>query len=248
LGYTPDWELLAHALKRVVASGVARSQDKTEAQAKTEICQAIADRKIGIRVLMQKAALDVGGKILVGGNVEVPPRLDPVDFDWDKSRPFKPWNTGPDDGIPAERYFATWPWKPRSIEWIELSTADVVEILCGGGAAANNDPLAQTQLARGERRLAWLRAVNQETESEKVPTAGPPRPLNERTAKRFAADYIDREKKAGKHPTMAGLEAAAKEANRRGGREFLRAAFKQILGAEVTRGRPRNSPTKSAKK
>jgi hypothetical protein len=62
LGYTPDWEVLAHALKRVVESGVA------ESQAKIQICQAIADRKIGIRSLMEKAAPDVGGRILLGGN------------------------------------------------------------------------------------------------------------------------------------------------------------------------------------
>jgi len=52
---------------------------------------------------------------------------------------------------------------------------------------------------------------------------------------------------AARRPTLTRLEAAAKEANHRGGREFLRAAFKRVRGAEVTRGRPRNSPTKTAK-
>jgi len=156
-----------------MASRVAPPQ---ETQAKTEICQAIADRKIAIRVMMQKAAPDVGAQILRGGNVEVPPRLDPADLDWDKSRPFQPWNTGPDDSDPAQRYLASWPWKPRSIEWIELSTADVVEVLCGGGASTNSDLLAQTLPADVERRPEFGREKgaisHQDTKSVEVDRPG----------------------------------------------------------------------------
>jgi hypothetical protein len=216
LPYTPDWEPLAQALKRVVASGVPQSR------AETEICQAIADRKIGIRALIQRAAPDVGGKILLGGNVGVPPRLKPADFDWDKSRPFEPWNTGPDEGNPGERYLASWPWKPRSIEWIELSTSDVMEILCGGG------PLPAAGRAVIDRESAQLASLRQRQQ--------------------FVADYIARQKEAGNRPTLTGLEAEATDAGIRGGREILRATFRQIQGVEVTRGRPRKSRPKSADK
>jgi hypothetical protein len=210
LPYTPDWEPLAQALKRVVASGVPQSR------AETEICQAIADRKIGIRALIQRAAPDVGGKILLGGNVGVPPRLKPADFDWDKSRPFEPWNTGPDEGNPGERYLASWPWKPRPIEWIELSTSDVMEILC----------LPEPRRAAIDPESAQLASLRQRQQ--------------------FVTDYIARQKEAGELPTLTGLEAAATNAGMRGGREILRAAFRRIVGAEVTRGRPRKSPPKSA--
>ena len=44
MAYTPDWEPLADALKRVLATGV----DKDEAR--VDLCRAVADRKIHIRV------------------------------------------------------------------------------------------------------------------------------------------------------------------------------------------------------
>jgi hypothetical protein len=103
--YTPDWELLADALRRVQAAGVA------EDDAKIDLCRAIGDGKIHIRALMAKTAPDVGGKTLLHGNVDVPPRLNPADFDWVKSRPLARWNTGSgnfrlgsaEKGSPTER-------------------------------------------------------------------------------------------------------------------------------------------------
>jgi hypothetical protein len=61
-------------------------------------------------------------------------------------------------------------------------------------------------------------------------------PLTEREAKRLAARYVDDERAAGRRPTLAGLEDAARKAGRRGGRESLRAAFRRLI--EVRRGRP----------
>jgi len=71
------------------------------------------------------------------------------------------------------------------------------------------------------------------------------RRLTKPTANKFAADYINKEKRAGRRPTMARLERAAANAKFHGGREFLRDAFRRIQGAEVKPGRPR---TKFAKK
>jgi hypothetical protein len=84
--------------------------------------------------------------------------------------------------------------------------------------------------------------------ARKMPAATPPGPVTEKIAERFAAEYIFAAKAAGKHPTMAGLEASALKAGKRGGRDYLRAAFRRIQGADVRRGRPRNSPLKFAKK
>jgi hypothetical protein len=73
------------------------------------------------------------------------------------------------------------------------------------------------------------------------------RPVTEKIAKRFVANYINGEQAAGRSPTLVGLEAAAKKAHMRGGREYLRAAFRRSRGAEVRRGRPRKA-TKIAEK
>jgi hypothetical protein len=75
-----------------------------------------------------------------------------------------------------------------------------------------------------------------------------PRPVTEKRAERFVANYINGEQAAGRSPTLVGLEAAAKKADMRGGREYLRAAFRRSRGAEVRRGRPPKASTKIAEK
>jgi hypothetical protein len=119
--YVPDWEPLANALKRVMDGGPA------EQQARVDICNAVADRKIGVRVLLAASARDGAGQRFSGGNLRVPERLVPDDFDWDQSRPLKPWPTGPTD---PEQIVALWSWMPRPIELLELSTGDVIDVLC----------------------------------------------------------------------------------------------------------------------
>ena len=79
-----------------------------------------------------------------------------------------------------------------------------------------------------------------------APTA--PRPVTEKIAMRFVADYIHAEQAAGEFPTLVGLEAAAKRADMRGGREYLRTAFRRLRGADVRRGRPPKASTKIAEK
>jgi hypothetical protein len=72
------------------------------------------------------------------------------------------------------------------------------------------------------------------------------RPVNQKIAKRFTANYVHGEQAAGRSPTLVGLEAAAKEAGMRGGREYLRTAFRQLRA--VRRGRPPKASTKIAEK
>jgi hypothetical protein len=67
-----------------------------------------------------------------------------------------------------------------------------------------------------------------------------PPPFTQKGAEQFATKYIAEEKTAGRRPTLAGLEGAARQANRRGGRDFLRRAFRQIQGP-AKRGRPPNA-------
>ena len=137
-GYTPDWEPIADALKRVVATGV------SEDEAKTDLCRAMADRKIDVRVTIAAT-----GQVFWDGNIGVPPHLKPSDLDWVHSRPLTQWPIGP---RPGEHY--TWNWRDRPIDLIELSTSDVSRILCGG-----NDT------DRKEARRTTVTTVGQETKA-----------------------------------------------------------------------------------
>jgi hypothetical protein len=86
----------------------------------------------------------------------------------------------------------------------------------------------------------------QEPINPKTPNA--PRPVTEKIAERFVADYINGEQAAARHPTLVGLERAAKNARMRGGRDYLRAAFHRLRGADVRLGRPPKASTKIAEK
>jgi hypothetical protein len=80
--------------------------------------------------------------------------------------------------------------------------------------------------------------------ANEVPTAR--RPVTEKIAKRFVTEYIKSEEAAGSSPTLRSLEAAAKSAHMHGGREYLRAAFRQ--SRRVRRGRPPKASPKIAEK
>jgi hypothetical protein len=72
-------------------------------------------------------------------------------------------------------------------------------------------------------------------------TVGPTQPLTKKAAERFTNKYIAEEQASNRHPTMRGLAAAASKARYRGGREFLRAAYRGML--PVQRGRPHKPPS-----
>jgi hypothetical protein len=122
VAYTPDWEPIADALRRVMATGV------SEDEAKLDLCRAMADRKIDVQVRIAQNADSFRGKAFSGRNVEVPRHPSPDDFDWSRSCPLKPWPI-----VPVGPQHYTWPggWRDRPIDLIELSTSDVSRILCG---------------------------------------------------------------------------------------------------------------------
>jgi hypothetical protein len=123
-----------------------------------------------------------------------------------------------------------------------------------GLANVNVDPRAAVEwlLSKPKREHLVPASLRRFLQSDGDPTDAKtrtaPRPVSEKIAERFATNYINCEQTAGRSPTLVGLEAAAKEAGMRGGREYLRAAFRRARGAEVRRGRPPKASTKIAEK
>jgi hypothetical protein len=212
--YRPDWELLADALKRVQ-----NTNHLTEDEAKADLCRALGDGKIRVKLCVRKTARMGGdhvGHCLPGTHVS------PDEFDWKRSRALE------------ESSATIYGYEDQPVDALMISTTHVVEVLCGG-IGHFTGPKAQP--AKDEQRNAAEQAVDKEPEPEDAATAGSTRLLSENAAEKFTAEYVGRERKAGKRPSLSGLEAAAKEAKWRGGRSFLRAAYKRQI--EVTRGRPR---------
>ena len=110
LAYTPNWVSLTRSLLRLTDRGT------TAEGAKVDLCNAIADRMIDVRI-------SVGGDeefseaLLMGRSVGVPTRLVPKDFDWQVSRPVSNWYCGP--------YPGHIDWDERPIEFLELRNADL---------------------------------------------------------------------------------------------------------------------------
>src|SRR4051794_3997919 len=99
----------------------------TEDEAKIDLCRAMADRKINVRVRI--AAGDdyhMQGQVFAGRNVAAPPHLTPGDLDWMQSRPLRRWSIGP---VGPQNYNWLGGWKEHPIDLIELSTHDVVDVL-----------------------------------------------------------------------------------------------------------------------
>ena len=147
MAYTPDWEPLADALKRVMATG------STEDEAKTDLCRAMADRKIGVRVTIAANELGMRGQVFSRGNVEVPPHLGPGDLDWVQSRPLKRWSIGP---MPGQHYLWIGGWEERRIDFIELSTADVAEIFPSAEGATKTSATAAKETAAAKALASHL--------------------------------------------------------------------------------------------
>lgn len=147
MAYVPEWERLADALNRVVASGA------TEEQAKTDICNAIADRKIRLRFLTSKiwAEGKPGGSIgfaetqCDGSEVDIPAYLCPADFDWRISRQVVSWRKrGPDAWTVP--YF-------ENVNRMELFAADVTRVLINNASNANGRQIRRSNRSRASREL-----------------------------------------------------------------------------------------------
>lgn len=83
--YLPNWEPLGAALRRLLESGVG------EPEAQRDLCSAIADRAIAVRVTIDPAERNFGGQVLESHRIQVPEHLNPTEFDWARSRPLTKW-------------------------------------------------------------------------------------------------------------------------------------------------------------
>jgi hypothetical protein len=92
--YERKLELLNDALKRIMATGVSRSE------AKRDLCAAIADHMIG--VWMMSGSFVPPSPHFPVGSPKIPFDLNPRDFNWKHSRPKEPW-PGKYDSIPVTK-------------------------------------------------------------------------------------------------------------------------------------------------
>jgi hypothetical protein len=203
----PAWEALDATLQRVSAARGISPED-----AKKLICQIIADKRIGI--VVQTSRHEIRGtsakRQLSGDDLDIPTNLKPAAFDWEASRPIKPWSVKPGRLAPEGRWF---------MQSIALRREDVIRVLCtpqaapslptepfvpsepiplvvpkaedGDGDSASTHPMAKTlrqQKRRGrrpkvrERIEAQMRA---EVKSGKLTSEN----LNEMTEEALAVTY-----------------------------------------------------------
>jgi hypothetical protein len=158
--YVPNWERLPEAVKRVVATGV------NEDQAKQAICTAVADRTIKVRFSIASEEGRAFFEHVVGDEIEIPSQLTLDDFDWQQSRPLTSWRDIREGSALTTRWH---------LEWIEVFTADVSEVLCGSTTGPErtlaDDALTVAAQSRSKSRTARERAcgVIRELYPEGVP-------------------------------------------------------------------------------
>jgi hypothetical protein len=137
MGYISRWELLPAACEQVMtAAGLARDE------AQKDIGQMVADGVVEIRVKLREHATRPmrSSEVLDGKVFDIPTPLKPEDFDWEQSRPLKPWF------VRRGAYSLPGFWH---IARIELCRSDVTNAL--STAAPPGEPSAH---AGGEARAA----------------------------------------------------------------------------------------------
>ncbi len=148
MSYLSAWERLPDALERVM-----RANGCTADEAKADICMAIADGAINLRGKLErnKTRGHTSNKVLEGSSFQIPVKIKPADFDWEVSRPTKPWM------VPREVSRSPGYW---ILAWIELSRSDVTSILCKAMQSERSVlPSANAKGASGKSQPAKSRAL-----------------------------------------------------------------------------------------
>jgi hypothetical protein len=116
--YVRKWERLSDTLSRVK-----ERYGLPKAEVQRAICQAIADGAVRIQgKLKRHTTRSMTSKAILGGEAfQVPVTIEPDNFDWENSRPLKPWFVGRGTFAPS----GSW-----ELQWIEVCRADVTDVLC----------------------------------------------------------------------------------------------------------------------
>ena len=192
MAYVPDWERLSDALKRFTVAGFARKKAKiiicglignktfrirttTVAPATNPAAKIIEDWNqtiLGVKGLTHSDAhvrsnkrtgpLEVGDSF-EGANIKIPSHLAPEDFDWAKSRPWKPWLIGPREWKSEERHSFSWHYRPISL--IEVRTIDVITWIetdsVTGGEKPNHARNERRRISRGAKTRGITQAIDE---------------------------------------------------------------------------------------
>jgi hypothetical protein len=156
MAYVPAWQQLSDAIESVMA-GAGRSRE----EAKTDICQAIADRPVKILCQLKRHATrpNTSKAVLEGKDFEIPAEIKPADLDWERSRPLKAWF------VRRESYSVGENW---DLEWIKVCRADVTKVLCAATEQDENTRHAASETpAKSTSRPA--------AESQEMPVGSSPR-------------------------------------------------------------------------
>jgi hypothetical protein len=126
--YIPQWESLSNAAKRV-----SKVANISEAEARTSICQAVADGVIKIRAKLDEQTIRhlTSREVLEGSCFRIPTNLHPEHLDWENSRPLKPWD------VRRGSFIVPGPWR---LKWMKLFGPDVTSILCTPSRTDNAGP------------------------------------------------------------------------------------------------------------
>jgi hypothetical protein len=161
MAYVSKWGLMSAVCEDVMtAAGLAKDE------AQNGICQAVADGVVNIRVTLREHATRFmrSADVLDGKVFEIPTTLKPEDFDWDQSRPLKPWF------VRREMYSLPGYWH---VEKIELCITDVMNAFCT--AARPGGPLERAESEAGpasrSRPALQTDGVGLESSSRRSPGA-----------------------------------------------------------------------------
>ena len=129
MSYISKWERLSAAVGRIVSANRISQEE-----AQTDLCRAIADRKIEFQAKLRKHATrhtTLRNQMVDGKYFDLPPNIKREDFDWENSRPLKPW---------IIRRGEPYPHGYWDLDFIELCESDVTYRLCGVPPADKSPP------------------------------------------------------------------------------------------------------------
>jgi len=128
VAYISSWERIAEALGRVIATGL------TESEAKRQLCAAIADKTIDVRLILAADTQRGWSEEVSTSEPSIPPHLSPEDIDWGASRPHHQWPPAPQrPGEPASLFALRTMDRlmGRTISLLEVRAQDVERVFGG---------------------------------------------------------------------------------------------------------------------